>query len=207
MIYLDPVNFLAHLYLSGDHPQVMVGNFIGDFVKGRDLSNQFSPDIVRGIELHRAIDEFTDQHPIVRISKSRLWAKYRHYSGVITDIYFDHFLASQWDSYSSTPLADYAGSAYQHLLNHQHILPERVLHMLPYMMKGNWLLNYREIEGIRRALSGMARRASFVSNMENAADDLAEFYPDFKQDFDQFFPELQAFCFRWEQLNPAQPRE
>ncbi len=179
----------------------MVGNFIGDFVKGRDLRNQFSPDIIRGIELHRAIDHYTDHHPIVRISKSRLWTKYRHYSGVITDIYFDHFLASQWDNYSVTPLPDFAQAAYQHLMDHEAILPERVLHMLPYMMKGNWLLNYREVEGIRRALSGMARRASFVSNMENATNDLTEFYVDFRQDFDLFFPELVSFCANREQPN------
>ncbi|HQQ96089.1 MAG TPA: ACP phosphodiesterase [Cyclobacteriaceae bacterium] len=199
------MNFLAHLYLSGDHPQVMVGNFIGDFVKGRDLAHQYPPDIVRGIEMHRAIDDYTDHHPIVRISKSRLWPKYRHYSGVITDIYFDHFLASQWDDYSSTSLADYATGAYQHLLEHEEILPERVLQMLPYMMKGNWLLNYREVEGIRRALSGMSRRASFVSNMEHAAGDLTESYAEFRQDFDQFFPALRDFCANWQQSDPHQP--
>jgi acyl carrier protein phosphodiesterase len=197
------VNFLAHLYLSGDHPQVMVGNFIGDFVKGRNLSDKYSPDIVRGIELHRAIDAFTDHHPVVRTSKARLWNRYRHYSGVITDIYFDHFLARQWDNFSTITLENFASQAYQHLIDRQAILPERVLHMLPYMMQGNWLLNYREVEGIRRALSGMARRATFVSHMEQAANDLTLSYPDFEGDFNLFFPELKSYSENWRKANPG----
>jgi len=199
------VNFLAHLFLSGDHPQVMVGNFIGDFVKGRDLKNKYPADIVRGIELHRAIDEFTDHHPVVRISKNRLWPKYRHYSGVITDIFFDHFLADRWDHYSIVPLPAYAADAYQLLLTQQAILPERVNQLLPHMMRGNWLVNYAEVEGIRRALTGMARRASFVSKMEEATEDLTLSYGDFQKDFDDFFPALKAYSEEWLALHSGSP--
>jgi acyl carrier protein phosphodiesterase len=196
------MNFLAHLYLSGDNPQVMVGNFIGDFVKGRDLRMKFGVGISRGIELHRAIDLFTDHHPVVRQSKSRLWTKYRHYSGVITDIFFDHFLADGWSTYSQEPLADYAARTYKLLIEEEEILPERVNQLLPYMVNGNWLVNYAQVEGIRRALSGMARRATFVSKMEQATEDLTLYYEDFQKEFDQFFPELKRYSEEWLRLNP-----
>ena len=100
------MNFLAHLYLSGNDPLVRLGNFIGDFVKGRDLADRYEPAIVKGIELHRAIDEFTDQHAIVKQSKMRLRPKYRHYAPVIVDIFYDHFLAAGWDNHSEQLLPE-----------------------------------------------------------------------------------------------------
>ena len=102
------MNFLAHLYLSGDNEQIIVGNFIGDFVKGRNALQTFDPTIALGIELHRAIDQFTDTHPVVRSSKDRLRPKYRHYAGVIVDIFYDHFLARKWNDYHKTPLPEFA---------------------------------------------------------------------------------------------------
>ena len=93
------MNFLAHIYLSGTNPKTMVGNFIGDFVKGRNVLEQFEADIAKGIELHRSIDEFTDHHPVVQISKMRLRPKYRHYAAVIVDIFYDHLLSRFWSNY------------------------------------------------------------------------------------------------------------
>jgi acyl carrier protein phosphodiesterase len=191
------MNFLAHLYLSGDDPEVKVGNFIGDFVKGRDVHTRFTRNIALGIELHREIDHFTDLHPLVKRSKARLWATYRHYSAVIVDLYYDHFLARNWNEYHASFLPDYADGSYKILLQHDAILPEKVKWMLPHMMKGDWLSNYARVEGIHRALSGMARRTRFVSNMEHAATDLQAHYPDFEADFRAFFPELQRFAENW----------
>src|SRR5258708_857949 len=102
------MNFLAHVYLSGDHSKVLVGNFIGDFVKGKYLRDRYEPEIAKGIELHRAIDYFTDLHPIVRQSKNRLRPKYNHYSGIIVDIFYDHFLAANWNQDSEVTLPEYA---------------------------------------------------------------------------------------------------
>jgi acyl carrier protein phosphodiesterase len=106
------MNFLAHLYLSGNNDKIMVGNFMGDFVKGRSALEQFEPEIIRGIELHRAIDEFTDSHAVVSASKDRLRPKYRHYSGVIVDVFYDHFLARNWSDYHDELLPDFADRAY-----------------------------------------------------------------------------------------------
>lgn len=195
------MNFLAHLHLSGDDEATMVGNFIGDFVKGRDLTTQFGPGIARGIELHRVIDEFTDRHPMVKQSKSRLWPTYRHYSAVIVDIFYDHYLAAGWSGYSNVPLDQYAQRAYQLLAKHDSILPEQVRYMLGHMTRNNWLVGYSYVEGIRRALTGMSRRATFESKMEQAVEDLRKNYADFEMDFKTFFPELSEFAAQWRREN------
>jgi len=191
------MNFLAHLYLSGDNPKVKIGNFIGDFVKGKNLTERFDAEVAKGIALHREIDWFTDTHAVVRESKNRLRPKYRHYSGVIVDIFYDHFLAKNWDKYSTLLLPDFAEACYATIQQHEIILPEEVKFMMPYMIKGNWLVHYSKLEGIQRALSGMARRTRFESKMEESVADLQENYEDFRKEFEVFFPDLVANCETW----------
>jgi acyl carrier protein phosphodiesterase len=185
------MNFLAHLYLSGDNPEIMVGNFIGDFVRGRNVYDQFKHNIALGIELHRQIDEFTDHHQIVLESKKRLRGKYRHYAPVIVDVFYDHFLAIHWSDLHPKSLPDFATYAYMQLEHHESILPERVLHMMPYMIQGNWLVNYAKTEGIHRALSGMSRRTPYESKMDEAVHDLEKYFKEFDEEFLKFFPELK----------------
>ena len=194
MRYLAGVNFLAHLYLSGDDPNIQLGNFIGDFVKGRNLVEQFDTQIARGIELHRSIDEFTDHHPVVKQSKDRLRDKYRHYSAVIVDIFYDHYLAKNWDQFHKTFLPDYTETIYEMIMSKENILPEKVRWMMPYMIKQNWLANYARIDGIGRVLGGMSRRTSFNSKMEEAVEDLKFSYSEFEKEFFEFFPELEKHC-------------
>jgi len=191
------MNFLAHLYLSGSDPKIKLGNFIGDFVKGKNLAARFEPAITKGIELHREIDHFTDHHLVVQQSKNRLRPKYRHYSGVITDVFYDHLLAINWAKYSNESLADFAEQSYRIVQQHESIIPERVKDMMPHMVKGNWLVNYGTIEGIHRSLSGMARRTPYESKMEEASKDLKESFTAFENEFIQFFPDLQRFCKEW----------
>jgi acyl carrier protein phosphodiesterase len=188
------MNFLAHLYLSGDDPKVMVGNFIADFVKGRESISQYEPDIAFGIELHRAIDAFTDRHVVVKSSKKRLSTKYRHYAGVIVDMYYDHFLSRHWLQFHSEPLTTYSIKAFELLERHHAILPDRLKTMLPYMIRGNWLLGYGTVDGIGQALTGMSRRTPYESRMEEASHDLQAHYEAFESEFLQFFPELRDFA-------------
>jgi acyl carrier protein phosphodiesterase len=185
------MNFLAHLYLSADDPEVRLGNFIGDFVRGPDLASRFSPGIFKGIELHRSIDEFTDHHPIVKRSKDRLRPKYRHYAPVIIDIFYDHFLAVNWHFYHSDMLPDFAEGCYSYLEKKMEILPEQVKWMLPHMVRGNWLVNYARVEGIQQALNGMTRRSKFDSKMNESVVELLHFYDDFNGEFQSFFPLLK----------------
>lgn len=191
------MNFLAHLHLSGDNTSIMLGNFIGDFVKGKNLAEKVGVEIARGIELHREIDFFTDQHPIVTQSKKRLRPKYRHYSGVIVDVFYDHFLAKNWNDYHPQPLSDYAAYVYEVIQKNAALLPDRVNMMMPYMIKGNWLVNYATVEGIHRALTGMARRTPYESKMDESISELQENYEGFKSEFEAFFPILEKHCKDW----------
>lgn len=171
----------------------MVGNFIADFVKGRKKFDY--PDGIRkGIELHRQIDDYTDHHPITSLSKDRLRPKYSKYSGVIVDIYYDHFLAHNFSRYSEIPLVEYSAQTYKVLNEYSEFLPEGVHYFLPFMIERNWLLNYASIEGIGRALSGLSKRVSFENKMDESVADLREHYQAFENEFNLFFPELITFA-------------
>lgn len=186
------MNYLAHIYLSGEDRELMIGNFIADSVKGKKFIH-FPDRIQKGIILHRAIDTFTDTHPIVRESVKRLFENYSHYSRVIVDIYYDHYLASNWKNYSNVPLDKYVAEFYQLLKLNYPILPSRVQHFLPYMIKDNWLNNYSSIEGIGKILSQMNNRTGNKSNMDLAIKDLKQYYPEFEQEFTSFFKDLQRY--------------
>ena len=168
----------------------MVGNFIGDFVKGSQL-NRYAERIQKGIRLHRSIDQFTDSHPVVLESKKRLRGNFHHYSPVIVDVFYDHFVAKNWDQFSKVPLLDFTQDFYRTMSNYKASIPKAVSNMLVYMASGNWLYNYQFIEGIDQALKGMSRRSKFESKMELAASYLEAHYNLFEQEFNQFFPDLQ----------------
>ena len=186
------MNFLAHIYLSGHDQQLMIGNFIADFVKG-NKKDAYPVRIKQGIELHRAIDDFTDHHEVTGKSKDRLRASYGKYSGVITDLYYDHFLAAGFSNYHNISLLDFSKRTYDVLNQHWDVLPEGVQYFLPFMIERNWLLNYATLEGIGRALTGLSKRVSFENKMDQSVNDLIEKYGDFKNDFNEFFPELEKF--------------
>lgn len=190
------MNFLAHIYLSYGHEKLMLGNFIGDFVKGNQLQD-FEEGIKKGIILHRLIDEYTDKHEIVQQSKNRLRPKYRHYSGVIVDVYYDHFLSKDWLKYHDTPLKEFTITTYNQIKKYETVLPKGAAYMLPYMMKNNWLLNYGEIEGISKALNGMSRRTTFDSKMNESIAELEHYYSEFQREFDDFFIDLRSFAKGW----------
>jgi len=186
------MNFLAHLYLSKNNKNILIGNFIADAVKGSDFK-KFPEEIQAGILLHREIDNYTDTHLIVRNSKRRLNLHYRHYKGVIIDIFYDHFLAKNWHQYSETPLAVYAENVYGFLQENNEIFPEKIQKLLPYMIEYNWLVSNASVEGIEKILAGMNRRSKGVSKMDLATVDLIKHYEDFESDFSEFFEELMQF--------------
>lgn len=183
------MNFLAHLYLSGDDEEIIVGNFIADHVKGKKFEN-YSPGIQEGILLHRSIDSYTDAHPVFITSKNRLATKYRKYAGVITDMFYDHFLSAEWSRYHPEPIDVFTRRMYAILLKKFLILPPRTKRMLPFMAKDNWLKGYGSLEGIDMALKGMDRRTPFNSGMGEAVSDLRNDYDLFRDEFRRFFPEM-----------------
>ena len=183
------MNILAHFYLSGDSDQIMVGNFIADFVNGEEAL-AYQRRIYLGILLHREIDRFTNNHHLFSQSKKRLWQRHRHYSAVIVDIFYDHFLAKNWRDYSNIELQKFADHAYSTLRDFEDGLPAKAKYVVPHMITNNWLVNYAKLDGINRAMQGLARRASFQSEMAKAIEDLENHYDSFESDFTAFFPDL-----------------
>ncbi|GAA4506207.1 acyl carrier protein phosphodiesterase [Hymenobacter ginsengisoli] len=192
------MNFLAHLYLAGSpaapgYLGQLTGQFIADSVPGRQFEN-YPASVQAGIRAHRAIDTFTDQHPVVRRTTARLrQAGAGKYAGVVADVFMDHFLARYFAEFSAESLADFTGRVYAALASQQAGFPAPVQRFFPHMVQHNWLLNYAEIEGIARALLGLSRRASPGSGMDLAAEELARNYPAYEADFREFFPALQAY--------------
>ncbi len=187
---LKKMNFLAHIYLSGDSDLIKIGNFMADGIRGKQFEN-FPLEVQKGIILHRTIDTFTDAHPIFRQSTKRLHEHYHHYAGVIVDVFYDHFLAKNWKNYSEEHLEEYVDRFYQSLLDHHQILSVRTQRLLPTMIKENWLLSYQTIEGIEYILTQMDRRTNNESKMRFAAKELSEFYTEFEQEFTTFFEDLR----------------
>lgn len=183
---------MAHIYLSGTEEELIIGNFIADGIKGKKYLN-YPPNIQRGILLHRAIDSFTDAHPTVRQSTARLHPKYSHYSGVIVDILYDHFLAKNWHDYHQQPLAAFVADFYTLLQAHTHHLPTRIQRMMPHMIANNWLLSYATIEGISTILAQMNVRTQRKSKMNFAVLELETYYTEFEAEFTSFFAELIEF--------------
>jgi acyl carrier protein phosphodiesterase len=185
------MNYLAHLYLAEDTPESCIGNLLGDFVKGT-LANyhfRYSQEILKGIETHRKVDCFTDTHIIYRESKQRLNKVHRHFSGVIIDIFYDHFLAKNWSFFSSESLDEFSQKIYRILDNNQLILPEKIQRFLPAMKAENWLVLYRDFPGIELTFKRLSRRVKRENNLFLAIDDLEQNYVEIETDFLAFFPQ------------------
>ncbi|WP_291130621.1 acyl carrier protein phosphodiesterase [Flavobacterium sp. UBA7682] len=187
------MNFLAHIYLSGDNDLLKIGNFMADSIRGHSYDN-YPTEIRKGILLHRSIDSFTDMHPIYRQSKHRLHEKYGHYSGVIMDIFYDHFLAKNWNQYSDVKLEDYAQDFYLLLKDNYEVLTERAKGMMPYMIGRNWLVSYATIEGLQMIMFQMDYRTKHRVAMDESIVELKQFYTEFENEFTLYFEELRQHC-------------
>lgn len=190
------MNYLAHSLLSSGFDDIMIGNFIADSIKGTDKIETLRIGIREGVFLHRKIDHFTDSHPAFVRSRKRLLPHHGHYSAVIVDIIYDHFLASDFDQYSEIDLISFTQKVYALLFSNKTILPERIQTILPYMQRDNWLLNYGNMEGLDRALNGLSGRARFPNRMNVAIDDLLGHYEEFRTDFHDCFTDLYKFTQR-----------
>ncbi len=191
------MNYLAHFYLSHNNENLILGNLIADSMNGRLDSPQYAAfidEIILGIKLHREIDWYTDNHPVVRQSIHRLQPKYRKYSGVIIDMYYDHLLARNWNKYSDIPLELYSARVYQIFEAHKNAIPLKMSRIVNSMISRDWLSNYRFEENLNWAFAGLSKRAKFESKMENALEDLMENYLEYLNEFSEFFPQIIAHC-------------
>jgi acyl carrier protein phosphodiesterase len=187
------MNYLAHAYLSYNEPQILVGNMIADFVKGAQKLG-YTVNIQKGIELHRAIDAFTDTHPATAKAKEFLRPYYRLYSGPLVDILYDHFLANDDSIFPAHSLLQYTNSVYQILETHTVHLPHRFLGVLTYMKTENWLYNYRTKEGMQKSLYGLVRRAAFINDSAKAFEVFNDNYDELRNCYRAFFPDVKQMA-------------
>jgi acyl carrier protein phosphodiesterase len=192
------MNFLAHLFLSGDDPELLVGNLLGDFVKGR-LSGHFPAGIERGIVLHRRIDSFAGRNSHFLHSKRSLDLSFGHYRGILVDLFYDHFLAVHWDEYSEVPLQHFLSKAQRIVLAYEEILPERLRSIVPVIF-AELLPSYLEIRGIDQALQRMSFRIPRANRLGEGGVELRRHYDGIYGDFLEFLPEMLEFVRERENL-------
>lgn len=193
------MNYLAHLFLAKNTPESLIGNLLGDFAKG-SVKSLYTEEIRKGIELHRSVDTYTDAHYIFRSSKRLIAQPRRRFSGIMIDVFYDHFLARYWSEYSEVSLEAFSSRVYTILADNQAILPESLLQIVPTMKAHDLLASYKEIRGIDRALKRIATRIKWQNNLGDGIDDLIANYQQLEADFRAFFPEVvdyaQTYCYQ-----------
>lgn len=182
------MNFLAHFVLAGEDEGLLIGNFIADFMNGNDHLD-YSLPIQKGVEMHRFIDVYTDSHEVFRESK-RLLKRYRHYSGVILDVFYDHFLAKNWDDLFDISYEDFISKTYHTLSKHSTTLPLAAQKPLKSMLYYDWLYHYQYIDGIERVLEGMTKRTKYNSMMDKSMFEMVNNYEQFNADFLRFWDDI-----------------
>ncbi len=185
------MNYLAHLFLSCEKEEHIVGNFIADSIRHHELQN-FDPAIRQGITLHKYIDTFTDTHPVVRRSTKRLHEKHGKYSPIIVDIWYDHLLTRHWDKYTTESLRDFADRMYALLQKNIAMMPRKMQKNLPLMMEEDWLMRYHTVDGMRKTFSRFKHRLSRPELLAGVIENLVALDTELDKDFSDFFPELNA---------------
>ncbi len=186
------MNYLAHLFLSPDEPQVQLGGLIADFTRGRldTLARQYPPRVMRGIELHRKIDRFTDDNHWVQRSKARFPSGYRRFAGILVDILYDHFLSRSWSDYTGRDRLEFIQQVYRRLAEHRQLLPPNLQQLAPRMSEEDWLGSYHDLEVIGFVYGRMASRLGRPTCLDGAIDEVKANYPLLADDFNHFFPQL-----------------
>ncbi|MGB0368626.1 MAG: ACP phosphodiesterase [Flavobacteriales bacterium] len=184
------MNFLGHIFLTPDNDELLLGNFIADSVKGNP-DKFYSGDIAEGIRFHRAIDEFTDTHPLVKQGIGRFRESQGRWAPVVIDVVYDHVLASNWPKFHAEPLNEFVDGVYTRLEAKSEGFPENVKRYFPYMKTQNWLYNYQFEWGLLKSLQGLDRRTSVETEMQNSLDIYRESAPAFIQEFESFIADAQ----------------
>lgn len=189
------MNYLAHAYLSFNQPEILAGNMISDFIKGKKQFD-YPSSVQKGIRLHRAIDNFTDSHRATHELKSFFRPQYRLYSGAFADVVYDHFLANDVHEFSKeSDLKRFAAISYQMLDPYTELFPPPFLQMFPYMKEHDWLYNYRHIWAIEKSFAGVVRRATYLTESKIAFEIFNQHYAAMQLCYNNFFPDLKKYAF------------
>jgi len=195
------MNYLAHVFLSRESPAAIVGALLGDFIKGplgvqAQVASPYSPDVCAAILRHRAIDRYTDAHPVVFASRALVSPARRRFAPILVDVFYDHFLARRWQEYCDLPLPAFAQQVYAVLHAHREHLPQRLQGVAPRMAQNDWFVAYTHVHGIDAAVNGIARRLERhprAAALHGGAEELERHYAALDAHFCQFFPQLIEF--------------
>ena len=187
------MNYLAHAYLSFGYPDILLGNMISDFVKGKKQFD-YPINIQKGIQLHRAIDTFTDQHHATKAAKQYFKPAVGPYAGAFIDVVYDHFLALDNRELTDTGWKDFSEDVYRELATYQSILPEKFARMLPFMTSQDWLYNYRFKWGIEYSFGGVTRRAQYLTDSGPVFALFTDHYTELENHYRNFFPDVKKFA-------------
>ncbi len=188
------MNYLAHIRLAGDDPECLIGNLLGDFVKGRLSEDCYTPGIRRGIMMHRRIDSWTDSHEITRKCARLISPERRRWSRVIIDIFYDHLLAVNWERYSDEGLRDFLDRAYGIILGAADIFPERAAARIITIVEDGWIEKYRSVSGLSVVFEGMSRRVRRKNPLSGSEQELVAHYDEMNEHFNRFFPEILEYA-------------
>ena len=186
------MNYLAHAYLSFGQPEIVAGNMISDFVKGKRKFD-YAPGIQKGIALHRDIDNYTDTHAATRDAKEIFRPAYRLYAGAFIDVVYDHFLAIDNNEFTPATLLQFSETTYNQLAPFMDILPEKFQQIFPYMRRQNWLYNYQYHQAIARSMAGLVRRSAYLTESATAFQLFEDHYAYLQSCYQRFFPDLKNF--------------
>ncbi len=187
------MNFLAHLYVADETSDSKMGSLLGDFVKGMP-DHRFSAETRDAIWLHRAVDQFTDGHPIVLESKTLISPCRRRFAGIIVDICYDHFLCRNWTRFSANPLSQFVAVTYRSLQSYDGFLPERAATVIQTLIAEDWLSSYQSISGISSVLNRVSNRVRRANTLYGSGEELMQNYELFNQQFLIFFEDLIQFA-------------
>lgn len=184
------MNFLAHLYFAENNAHCMLGSLMGDFVKGK-LTDAYPDNVKTGISKHRLIDKYTDAHPVVKHSKQRISKERRRFAGIMIDVFYDYFLANNWETFASDTLDTFINNCYTNLNQQASFpVPENLQHFIQQMSAENTLLSYGTLEGIDKTINRLSRRIRFENNLNGGMEELVENKAGLEDDFLRFFPDL-----------------
>jgi acyl carrier protein phosphodiesterase len=186
------MNFLAHLYLSCGDEDLLIGNMIADFIRNNEVAS-YPESIQKGIILHRQIDQYTDNHPVVRQGTHRLRPQHQKYAPVVLDVLHDYLLVKNWATYSEESLSDFTKAVYEIMGRRMGEMPERLQRRLPGMIAGDWLTAYGTMKGLSFTFEKMQERAKFPANFTEAPQHLLMAYDQYNEEFNRFFPEVINF--------------
>ncbi len=187
------MNFLAHAFLAGGHPELVVGGVIGDWIKG-PLPGTLPDDLARGVALHRAIDSFAETHPAFCASRTRVSPARRRYAGVLVDIFYDHLLALNWAIHHEQPLEDFSASVYDQIARRMPQIPETAHRAMTFMAAEDWFVSYSGLDGIATVLARMSRYAKRPNPLAGGEQEFMHDAAGFAEDYVAWLADAQRFA-------------